>query len=142
MSVVFGEEARPSALSGDKTMADLQRVVDEARPMLEEFLCDIGLHRADTPLNLTQLLEPFSSWVDAQDVTEEDRFYLAARLAAFICEYLVEVRSAERVIEGGRILLRVPIQEGVLREFDPYAVAIGMTTNRDSLKEYLDILCS
>src|SRR2546430_11830764 len=44
--------------------------------------------------------------------TEADRFYLAARLAAFICEYLIEVRSGQRVVEGRRILMRVPIQEG------------------------------
>lgn len=123
-------------------MADLQRVIDEAKPMLEEFLCDIGLHRAGTPLDLPRLLEPFSRWVDAQDVTEDDRSYLASRLAAFICEYLIEVRSGQRVIVGGRILMRVPIQDGVMREFDLYAVALGIATNRNSLKEFLDILCS
>jgi hypothetical protein len=119
-----------------------QQVIDESRPMLEEFLSDIGLHRAGTPLDLPRLLEPFSRWVDEQEVTEADRFYLAARLAAFICEYLIEVRSGRRVVEGRRILMRVPIQEGVVREFDPYAVAAGMTTNRNSLKEFLDNLCS
>jgi hypothetical protein len=123
-------------------MADLQRVIDEARPMLEEFLCDIGLHRAGTPLDLARMLEPFSQWVDAQEVTEEDRFYLASRLAAFICEYLIEFCSGQRVIAGRRILMRVPIQEGVMREFDPYAVSLGMVTDRNSLKEFLDVLCS
>ncbi len=37
--------------------------------------------------------------------------------------------------------MRVPIQEGLVREFDPYAVAVGMVTNRKSLKAFLDALC-
>jgi hypothetical protein len=110
--------------------------------MLEEFLTDIGLHRAGTRMNLAELLEPFSRWVDAQEVAEDDRYYLASRLGAFICEYLIEVCSGQRVIVNGRILMRLSIQEGVMREFEPYAVAVGMATNRNSLKEFLGILAS
>jgi hypothetical protein len=123
-------------------VADLQAVIEEARPMLEEFLVDIGLHRSGTPVKLAHLLEPFSAWVDAQDVTDKDRYYLASRLGAFICEYLIEVRSGQRAIDGGRILMRLPVQEGISREFDPYAVAVGMATNRTNLKEFLDMLAS
>jgi hypothetical protein len=133
---------RHNELFGGKAMADLGRVVDEARPMLEEFLRDIGLHREGTLLDLSRLMEPFNRWVDAQEITEEDRFYLASRLAAFICEYLIDVHSGQRVIAGGRILMRVSVQEGIMREFDPYAVAVGMATNRNSLKAFLDTLCS
>lgn len=127
---------------GGRIMANLQRVIDEARPMLEEFLSEIGLHQAGTRLDLPRLLDPFSRWVDKQEMTEDDRFYLASRLGAFICGYLIEVCSGERVIEAGRILMRIPIQDGVFREFDPYAVAVGLVTNRNSLKEYLEILHS
>jgi hypothetical protein len=123
-------------------MADPQAVIDEARPMLEEFLIDIGLHRAGTQMNLAELLEPLSRWVDAQVLAEDDRYFLASRLAAFICEYLIEVCSGQRVIEGGCILMHVRIQEGIVREFDPYAIAVGMATNRNGLKEFLDILAS
>lgn len=123
-------------------MTDLQQVIDESRPMLEEFLSDVGLHRMGDPLDLRQLLEPFSRWVDAQELTEDDRFYLASRLAAFLCEYLIDAGAGQRVIAGNRILMRVPTPEGVLREFDPYAVAMGMVTNRNSLQEFLDALCS
>jgi hypothetical protein len=122
-------------------MVNPQRVIDESRPMLEKFLRDIGLH-CQGPLDFGRLLEPFSRWVDAQEVTEADRFYLASRLAAFICEYLIATRSGTRVIDGGRILMRVPIEQGVLREFDPYAVALGMATTRSSLKTLLDALNS
>ena len=31
---------------------DLQKVVDEARPMLEEFLADVGLYQSGTPLEI------------------------------------------------------------------------------------------
>jgi hypothetical protein len=130
------------SLVRQEKMVDLQRVIDEQRPMLEEFFGDIGLHRAGCPLDLGSLLEPFSLWVDAQNVTEDDRAYLTSRLAAFICEYLIEVRSGQRVIEGGQILMRVPVQEGIMRAFDPYAVAFGMATNRNRLKAFLDALSS
>jgi len=81
-------------------MSEPNQVINESRPMLEEFLSDIGLHRAGAPLDLPRLLGPFSLWVDEQEVKEEDRFYLAARLAAFICEYLIDVRSAQRIVDG------------------------------------------
>jgi hypothetical protein len=110
--------------------------------MLEQFLSDVGLHRAGTPLDFPRLLDPFSHWIDEQEVAEADRFYLASRLAAFICEYLIEVRAGQRIVEGRRILMRVPIDEGVVREFEPYAVALAMTTNRSSLREFLDMLCA
>jgi hypothetical protein len=117
---------------------DPQKVIAEARPMLEEFLGDVGLYRPGTPLDCAQLLEPFSDWVDAQEVTEAHRYYLASRLAAFICEYLIQVRGGSRVIDGSRIKMRLPFQQGVVREVDPYAVAIGMATSRSSLKTFLD----
>ncbi|MCE9526360.1 MAG: hypothetical protein K8R36_09935 [Planctomycetales bacterium] len=123
-------------------MENLQRVIEEARPMLEQFLIDIGLHHAGLPLDFPSLLDPFSRWLDAQDVTEDDRFFIASRLAAFICEYLIDVHAGQRVIEGGRILMRVPLHEGVLREFDPYAVAVNMATSRNSLGRLLVALCS
>ena len=110
--------------------------------MLEEFLSDIGLHRAGCPLDFQRLLDPLSRWVDAQEVTEDARFYLASRLGAFICEYLIEVCAGHRVVQNGRIFMRVPIQEGVMREFDPYAVAVGIATSRNSLKAFLDAHCS
>jgi hypothetical protein len=122
-------------------MVDPQKVIDEARPMLEEFLRTIGLH-CEGPLDFSRLLEPFSLWVDTQEVTEADRFYLASRLAAFICEYLIAMRLGTRTIKGDRILMRVPIEEGVVREFDSYAVAVGLTATRTSLKAFLDALNS
>ena len=121
---------------------DAQKVIDEARPMLEAFLSDIGIHSAGRPLDFPRLLDPFSHWIGVQEVSQDDRVYLAVRVAAFICEYLIEVRSGQRSIQNGRIVMRVPVQEGVLREFDPYAVALGMAANRDSLKGFLDAFCS
>jgi hypothetical protein len=121
-------------------MADLERVNDEARPMLEEFLGAIGLHQVGCPLDFPGVVEPFSQWLDRQAISEEDRLYLAARLGAFICEYLIELHGGERFIESGRILMRLPIQKGILREFDPYAVAVELTRKRNSLKAFLDAL--
>jgi hypothetical protein len=117
---------------------DPQHVIDEARPMLETFLCDIGLHPFGSPLDFPLLLDKFSRWNDAQPVAESDRVYLASRLGAFICEYLTEVHSGQRVVKNGRIVMEVSVQAGVVREFDPYEVAIGMATNRNGLEAFLD----
>lgn len=110
--------------------------------MLEEFLREAGLLSVGEPPDFAALLEPLSDWVDAQHVPEALRFYLAARLAAFICEYLIELGAGERVIEDGRILMRTPIRGLVQREFDPFAVAVSMATNRHSLKIFLHGVCS
>ena len=122
-------------------MDDLQRVIDDAKPMLEQFLIDAGFQQAGYPLDFPRLLDPFSRWLAAQALTEDDHSFLAARLGAFICEYLIAVHSGQRVIERGRILMRVQIQEEVLREFDPYEVAIGLVTNRNNLETFLNTLC-
>lgn len=121
------------------------------RPMLEEFLATIGLHVAGKPIDFRRVLEPFSRWLDDQVVSEEDRFYLASRLAAFICLYLVEVASGKVGVESGRITLRVPLQKDIVRAFDPYGVAFGMAQELAipspqrkglSLQAYLEALSS
>ena len=47
-------------------MTNPQQVIDESKPMLDEFLSVIGLYQMGTPLDLPQLLEPFSRSVDEQ----------------------------------------------------------------------------
>jgi hypothetical protein len=74
--------ARENHLFGNEIM-DAQRVIDESRPMLEEFLSEVGLHRAGCPLDFPRLLEPFSNWVAAQEVIEENRFYLSRTAECF-----------------------------------------------------------
>ena len=117
---------------------NLQQVIDESRPMLEEFLTMIGLHKSGSPLNLEILLDPFCRWVDSQEVPEDKRFYLASRLGAFICEYLIDHCSGQRIIEDERIIMRIPNHDGTFRDFDPYSVAIGMAKEKSSLKEFIN----
>jgi len=114
-----------------------QQVIDESRPMLVEALRDIGLHTSEQPLDLRALLDPFSHWVETQDVQQEDISFLAALIGAFICEYLVEHNSATRVVLDGRILLQMPVQSGICREFDPYEVALGMAQSHGSVSVFL-----
>jgi hypothetical protein len=123
-------------------MADLQAAIEESRPMLEDFLQMIGLHRVGTAIDFPAIIEPFCNWLEAQTVTEDDRFYVSARLAAFICEYLVDVKSAVRLIDRGRIVLRVPIEQGIMREFDPYSVALGMFDDLRSFRTFLTLMAS
>jgi hypothetical protein len=124
-------------------MANPQRVIDESRPMLEEFLRNVGIYRPGQPIADLQLRDRFSDWIDAQEIREENFWYLVARVAAFISEYLIEGHAAIRYIQGMHILLRLPIDEsqGVYREFDPHAVAVGLVRDRKSLKVFLGALC-
>jgi hypothetical protein len=120
---------------------DPQKVIDESRPMLVDFLCDTGLYTRGEPFDLQLLLAPFSTWIDAQEVLPEDRFYLASRVFAFICEYLIDHHNGQRLIVEGRINMYVPIQGGVTREFDPYATALGIVDEHGSLQTFLETLC-
>jgi hypothetical protein len=124
-------------------MVDPQQVIDEPRPMLEEFLGDIGIYHPGQPIADVQLRDRFSDWLDAQEIREEDSWYVVARVAAFICEYLIEGRAAMRYIESKHILLRLPIDapRGVYRDFDPYAIAVNLVRERRSLKGFLDAIC-
>jgi hypothetical protein len=124
-------------------MADPQQVIAESRPMLEEFLGDVGIYHPGQPIADVQLRDRFSDWIDEQEIREEDFCYLVSRVAAFICEYLIDGHAATRYIEGKHILLRLPVDasQGVYRDFDPYAVAVSLVREKRSLKEFLDILC-
>ena len=117
-----------------------QAVIAEARPMLVDLLRNIGLYRDDTPLDLSRTLEPFSRWVAEQTIEEADRLWLVSRLGAFICEYLIDHHSAERRIDHNRILMRIPVTNGVTREFDPYAVAFAVTDRNVTLLDFLATL--
>jgi len=124
-------------------MADPQQVIDESRPMLEEFLGDVGIYHPGQPIADGHLRDRFSDWIHGQEIREEDFWYLVARVGAFICEYLIEGHAAIRYMEGKHILLHLPIDaaRGVYRDFDPYAVAVSVVRKRHSLKEFLEALC-
>jgi hypothetical protein len=113
-------------------------VIDESRPMLREFLCDIGFCRETDTLELSQLLGPFSDWIECQTVQDEDRFYLASRIGAFICEYMLDAGLAERLIVDNRIVIRLPITTKVQREFDPYPVALGIADKQTNLQQFIN----
>lgn len=105
--------------------------------MLTEILQDVGLHRDGDDLDLAKMLEPFSRWGTEQTIEEEDRFYLASRLGAFIYEFLIDNHSAERRIEGTHILMRMPLADSEARDFDPYVVALGVADGKVTLAEFL-----
>jgi hypothetical protein len=119
---------------------DLQQVIDESRPMLEEFLSDIGIYRGGHRIADPQLLDAFSDWVAAQTIGEDDFFYLVSRVGAFISEYVIEGNSGVRYIRGNRIMLRFPIGDGVFEEIDPYEVAAVVIRAPGGLKEFVRTL--
>jgi hypothetical protein len=116
---------------------DAQRVIDEALPMLDDVLGQIGIHRSGAGLDFAFLLPQFSGWLAAQTYSSEDVPFLTSLTGAFICEYLVREVGATRHVEGNRIYIRLPAEAGVAREFEPYAVAIGLVTDRSSLEQFL-----
>lgn len=118
-----------------------QAVIDESRPMLTEFLCDVGLHRHGNDLDLAQVRDSFSAWIDQQTVTDDDRFYLASRIGAFICEYLIDCHDAERTIVANRIVMRLHIEDTVAREFEPYPIAIAIADKNQTLAQFLAGIC-
>jgi hypothetical protein len=124
-------------------MSDPQKVIDESRPMLEEFLTDLGMYQPGQSLAEPALLFDFSCWIDAQNIRKEDFWYLVVRVASFISEYLIAGHGGVQYIEGNRIMVRLPVDapRGVWRAFDPYEVAVGLVRERRSLKGFLDDLC-
>lgn len=116
---------------------DAQRVIDEALPMLDDVLGQIGIHRSGAALDFAFLLPRFSGWLAAQTYSSEDVPFLTSLTGAFICEYLLREAGAMRHVEGNRIYIRLPVAAGVAREFEPYAVAMGLVTDRSSLEHFL-----
>jgi hypothetical protein len=114
-----------------------QQVIDEARPMLEDILSQIGLHRSNEPLNLVALREPFSIWLQSQEVGKDDFAFMVSLVAAYICEYLKDTRGASTQIFENRIFLRLSFEDGIVREFDPYSTASGLVQNKQSLSVFL-----
>ena len=114
-----------------------QQVIEESRPMLDDVLGRIGLHQTGSPLDFARLREPFSHWLQHHDVAPEEFAFLVSVVGAFVSEYLISQRGAERALVGPRIFLRLPVQSGVAREFDPYATAAGLLRGQASLDDFL-----
>jgi hypothetical protein len=124
-------------------MMDLHKVIEESRPMLEEFLSVVGIYREGDQIADSRLLGRFSDWLTTVEVGEDDVWFLVARIAVFICEYAIDLNGATRHIEGKRILLRLAVDksQGVYRDFDPYEAAVGIVRERKSLKDFVSAIC-
>ena len=122
-------------------MVDPQNVIDESLPMLKEFLGDVGLHIGGDSIDYSFVLPEFSAWISQQEITADDRYYLSSRVGAFICEYLIDTADAERYIDGKRVLIRVPFADGIVREFDPYPLALGVADKQLTLLEVIQNIC-
>jgi hypothetical protein len=55
---------------------------------------------------------------------------------------MIDSGLAARTIVDNRIVLRMPIADQVVREFDPYPVALGIADKKTTLQQFLDALCS
>lgn len=118
-------------------MVDPHDVIDESLPMLTEFLVAVGLHSGSGTIDYSTVLPAFSSWIAAQEISADDRFYIASRASAFISEYLIETASAERRIEGQKIQIRLPLKNGIVRDFDPFPLGLGVADKTLTLEEVI-----
>lgn len=116
---------------------DYQRLIDESRPMLDDILGRIGIHRTGEPLDLDRLREPLSQWLQKLTIGEKDFFNLVSLVGAFISEYLIE-KGAVRSIENEHIVLSLWDSEDAVKQFDPYAAAISLLKSKASLNAFLE----
>lgn len=121
-------------------MVTARQVVDEHRPMVSEFLMQLGLVDPGTPLRFDALAEPFSKWISDQEIGRDDIPFVAARVAAFVGEYLVETRAASYSVENNRIAMIVPLEQGIVRQYELYPFAMSVTEKRISLADLLQRL--
>lgn len=116
-----------------------EQVIEESKPMLEETLVGLGIHNQKSRLDYQAAIEPFSDWVKTQKPDDSDVPYFAGLIGAFISEFLINERGAIRTIRDNRIIIRMELTTGIVREFEPYAVAYGMACNpsRLSLRDFI-----
>ena len=107
------------------------RALEQARPMLEDLLPKIGIVSDGTPLDTAECMALFSKWVGEQTVGERDFAFFCSLIGAFIIVHLTEHKDAKASVRSGRIILGLPSQEGIVREFEPYVVANGIASGRD-----------
>jgi hypothetical protein len=119
-----------------------EQVVAEAYPMLDDILGRIGLHETGSPIRFKDILGPFDRWIEEQVVSQDDYAFMVSLVGAFICEFLIHQAGGARRIVGGKIMLNMPVAAGVLREFDPYQLAIGVVQRRAKLSTFLETLVS
>jgi hypothetical protein len=105
-----------------------QQAIDEARPMLEDLLPKIGIVPNGDHLIISDCIESFSKWVSEQQLGQKDLAFFSSLIGAFIVVYLTEHKEAKVSIKDNRIYVAIPFQQGVVREFEPYAVAHGIAS--------------
>jgi hypothetical protein len=117
-------------------MSSAHQAINEMRPMITDFLKLLGL--AENEGDLVAAAEPFSAWVEEQEITKEDFGFLASRVAAFICEYFIQ-KSGARVDEvDNTVQLSIPLGEDVSQSVDPYFFAALVAQKQLTLKQALD----
>ena len=104
------------------------RALEEARPMLEDLLPQIGIVPSGGTLDTSACISAFSKWVSEQQVGQEDMAFFGGLIGAFIVVYLVDHKEAKAYVKENRICVAIPFQQGIMREFEPYAVAHGIAS--------------
>ncbi|WP_087026408.1 hypothetical protein [Thaumasiovibrio subtropicus] len=114
------------------------RALEEARPMLEDLLPQIGIIPNGAPLDTSSCISFFSKWVGEQQVGQEDMAFFQGLIGAFITIYLIDNKDAKAYVKDNRICVAIPFQQGIMREFEPYAVAHGIAKgNEGDLESFL-----
>ena len=119
---------------------NLQKIVDDEIPMLDDVLGSTGIHKAGQPLDLARLLNPFSTWLEQQAVGPQDEGFVGALVGAFVAQYAVRHGGASRSIADGDIYLDIPAGDGVVRRFSPYRMAPAVVGRTTTLVELIDCM--
>ena len=114
-----------------------QQLLDDALPMLDDLLGQIGIHQSGTSLDFQALEPQFSEWLAQQEISSQDAGFMVMVVGAFITEYLAQQKGATRLVVMERPSVRVEFQQGVAREFDPYAAAAGLVHGNRDLHGFL-----
>ena len=119
---------------------NLQKIVDDEVPMLDEVLGSIGIHQTGQPMDLARLLNPFSTWLEQQAVGPQDEGFVGALVGAFVAQYAMRHGGASRSIADGEIFLEFPAGDGIVRRFSPYRMASAVVRRTTTLVELVDAI--
>ena len=112
-------------------MVDLKSVISESKPMVIEFLRDLGLIAREEDAFTSDTMRDLSNWFKSQTIGEGDKTFAFSRISAFVGNYLIEHAKAEWVIESNQVMIRQPVSEdeGIWKSFSVHQVVMGMLEN-------------
>ncbi|MCC3836326.1 hypothetical protein [Vibrio parahaemolyticus] len=118
-------------------MSYAQKAIDEMLPMITEFLTLLGL-ATDGKVDFSTTLNPFSEWVSAQEISQEDFGYIVSRLGAFYCQYYVQKHDAKIKEINVKVAIELTLGKEENQTINPYDFAIMIANKEITLVQAID----